>query len=78
MKKLCNSNCKTELLWLTLLLSGVITTAKKSSIQRIFSCQKKTEDKKIIERTKYGCFPCTLYRGRFKEEPGGNNIVDNH
>ena len=50
----------------------------KSSIKHIFSCQRNTKDKKIIERMKYGYFLCSLYRGRFQTEPGGNNLVDNH
>ena len=49
----------------------------KSSIKRIFSCQRNTKDKKVIERMKYGCFLCSLYR-RFQTEPGGNNLVVNH
>ena len=40
-KKIFYSNCKTVLLWLTLLLSGVTTTAKKA-------CQRKTKDRKKL------------------------------
>ena len=35
-------------------------------------------DKKIIERTKYSCLSCPLYRGRFWQEPVGNNFADKH
>ena len=49
MKKWCNSNCKTGLLWLTLLLSDVITTAKKVQYN-IFSIVKgRPKTKKLLK-----------------------------
>ena len=59
MKKLCNTSCKTVLLWLTLLLSGVIATAKKVQYNVFSAVKGRPKTKKLYSNMDASHVRCT-------------------